>query len=703
MTSIDIEAAASAGGFDEILSPSQQPQRNTALSNKLSNVLATSFADSEIREALRELDERHVQNTAETRRRLRTDIQKEVIDCNGDIVRDFGLVALRLKRIGATIASLNECCEEMKKHISAAQRETAPILDEASTLVTQKEETETKQQLLTAFNKHFMLTEEEMDILTASSEPVDERYFTLLTRLKRIHADCEVLLGDNQQLGLELLDKSSKQLDSAFQKLFRWIQREFKTLDLENPQMNATIRRALRVLAERPALFESCLDFFAEARERNLSDAFYTALTGFSAAPENRASRPMDAHAHDALRFAGDMLAWTHSATVSEREALEVLFISEGDEMAKGIQAGLESEPWRKPEGAPEFDGKLALAQLVNRDLAGVARALRQRVEQTIRADDDAVLAYKIGNLVDFYRLTFERLLGSDPAASPILATLVARQESARAQFSTLMHDHASAIPADAAGDPPPDLSPPEFLLEALERLSQIAKSHDGSFVDASTRASAFSPTLELALDPFLTACLPSFDDSPEPALPDPAGSVFALNVLRAVLHTLDPFDFATPRIETLRAARRALSDRLAAHQHRAFQARSGISHLISALEPLDSQDPSDLARVPELPQCRPAALGQASQKLDAWLPEALVEAQEELRHLVDKTIAEDVTAEAAGRFCEDFDAVEEILVAADEISWGEGKTGEDDEEEEGRRLRDLFPRTSAEIRVLLS
>ena len=67
--------------------------KSNALSNKLSSVLSTSFADGEIREALRVLDERHTQNTEETRRCLRQDAQKKVIECNGDIIKDFGQVA----------------------------------------------------------------------------------------------------------------------------------------------------------------------------------------------------------------------------------------------------------------------------------------------------------------------------------------------------------------------------------------------------------------------------------------------------------------------------------------------------------------------------------------------------------------------------------------------------------------------------------
>lgn len=79
--------------LDEKLTASSTPQRSSALSNKLSGVLSASYADSEIREALRSLDEKSIRNTAETRRRLRLDIQKEVIQRNGAVVQEFGHVA----------------------------------------------------------------------------------------------------------------------------------------------------------------------------------------------------------------------------------------------------------------------------------------------------------------------------------------------------------------------------------------------------------------------------------------------------------------------------------------------------------------------------------------------------------------------------------------------------------------------------------
>ena len=79
--------------LDDKLVASPASQRSNALSTKLTSVLAASYADSEIRDALRALDEKGIKNTAQTRRGIRLEIQKELIERNGDIIKDFGHVA----------------------------------------------------------------------------------------------------------------------------------------------------------------------------------------------------------------------------------------------------------------------------------------------------------------------------------------------------------------------------------------------------------------------------------------------------------------------------------------------------------------------------------------------------------------------------------------------------------------------------------
>ncbi|KAJ4992633.1 hypothetical protein SVAN01_02016 [Stagonosporopsis vannaccii] len=660
-----------------------------ALSSRITNVLSASYADLEIQGALGTLDERSIQNTAETRRNIRLDVQQEVIDCNGEIVKDFGQVAEQLRRIGAAISSLNNSCADMRAHITTAARETGPVLEEATSLINQKKQIEIKHQILNAFSSHFRITDDQATALTSTAEPVHEEFFQILTRVKKIHHDCQVLLGtEDQRLGLEILEQSSKQLNGAFQKLYRWIQHEFKTLDLENPQISASVRRSLRVLAERPTLFQSCLDSFAEARESILSESFHAALTGTGSSTSHIATKPIEVYAHDPLRYVGDMLAWAHSATVSEREALEVLFVSDGDEISRSIKAGLESEPWLRGDGDQEvFDGKKALDQLVSRDLTGVARLLRQKTEQVIQSHEDATLAYKIANLIGFYRSTFVKLLGQDSDVLDLFETL---QTSAMRQFRANMRDHVATVQSELAVAPA-DLSPPDFLVEALQTLNVLAKSYDTSVAAVDESNKDFETVLAEALDPFLVGCV-----NLQMGMEQPDSAIFAINCLHAVQGALSDFKFAAERaMETSETIEEHVTA-LVEYQHQYFLHESGLITLHEALSEI-TNSPESLKTIPQLAAFKQDALIATSQQLDEFLPSALIDAAENLKRLRNRSRVQAITEEAATKFCEDFDIIEKKMVAADELLF----EGEDEEARPG--LRDLFPRTSGEIRVLLS
>ena len=598
----------------------------------------------------------------------------------------------------------------MRRQVAAARQENAPVLDEASTLLAQRQELEKKKQLLAAFDRHFILSDQERIVLTSNTEAIDEQFFAVLTRVKQIHSDCRVLLGsENQRLGLELMDQSSRNLNNGYQKLYRWIQKEFKTLDLENPQINAFIRKSLRTLAERPALFESCLDNFSKVREHILTDGFYSALTGSSTKQDHDPMmKPIELHAHDALRYIGDMLAWTHSATVSEREALESLFIAEGEEMAKGIQAGRDSEPWSTADGE-SFDGRKALSDLVNRNMAGVARALRQRVDQAIHGQNDPVTVYRIANLISFYRMTLTKLLGIE---SSIMETLALLEDSAMRQFEALQSDHMATIQAELTAAPS-DLSVPDVLDETLSQLKALMKSYDSSLAPSESREAEFRPVLTQTLQPVLNAC-----ESLSKDLEMPANHIFLLNCHLGAKRALQMFDFTHLLIDQLDTSIESSTASLTDYQHAFFLHISGLHPLITTLIPL-SDSAEDLLKIRTLPPFQLTALTEASQTLDDFLPSALMDALENLKRLSDTKLAGDITSEAADRFCEDFEFVEGRLVAVDAMlavdAEGGGGSDVDDEldgsdrekvqrpKDDTVRLRDLYPRTSGEIRVLLS
>lgn len=652
------------------------------------------------------------------------------------------------------ISTLNQTCDDMRQRINLAKQDTTPVLEEATALMAQKKETETKQQLLEAFSKHFLIPADDMLVLTSAEEPVDERFFDVLARVKQVHHDCEVLLGsENQRLGLEVMELSTRNLNSAYQKLYRWTQKEFKSLNLEDPRISSSIRRALRVLAERPSLFHSCLDFFAEARDYVLSDAFHYALTDTISGATNPAAggdstvKPIEFSAHDPLRYISDMLAWVHSTTVSEREALESLFVDDGDELARGIQAGMTSEPWSRIDEDQEviFDGKKALSDLVNRDLLGVSRSLRQRVELVIQSHDDPVTCYKALNLLSFYRTTFSKLVGTQSNLVELCQNLEAFTFG---HFETLMRDQVTTLASDnVALSPPEDLSPPQFLLDALENLTSLMKSYEASVgpedsSSDSNNENAFTSVLRAAFDPFLKLARDSSDDLKTTT----AQSIYRTNVILAAREAVSPFSFArSTHVLPLSAALSALRGNLLDTQHEFLLETSGLQALLDALEPFaKTEKDSDttesrtektehlkpqLADLSKLPALQPESLVTFSQQLDDFLPSALMDATDNLKRVQSASLVQSVTEDAVEEFCRDFEFIEGMIIATDEVrgavnvssgtggsvsgqSGGSGDNAKAENEhneaaEEGEddqwSLRSLFPRTTGEIRVLLS
>lgn len=98
MESTNVSGLVGFGHDDfDVLSPvtadGPSLKRANALSTKLAAVLSSSYADSELREALRLLDIKDTQATSSHQTDLKANVQKEVIDANGRIIDDFGNVA----------------------------------------------------------------------------------------------------------------------------------------------------------------------------------------------------------------------------------------------------------------------------------------------------------------------------------------------------------------------------------------------------------------------------------------------------------------------------------------------------------------------------------------------------------------------------------------------------------------------------------
>lgn len=150
---------------------------------------------------------------------------------------------------------------------------------------------------------------------------------------------------------LDIMSTTSAYLEQGYEKLFRYCISEFRQAGGRDAQLEVSpiTSEVVRRIRKRPELLSEALQTLSSIRQQSLQSSFLTALTrgGQGGLP-----RPIELHAHDPLRYLGDMLAWVHQAIAAEREFLESLFSVKGDGRMVGsvrrFEKSSEEEEWTR-------------------------------------------------------------------------------------------------------------------------------------------------------------------------------------------------------------------------------------------------------------------------------------------------------------------------------------------------------------------
>lgn len=197
-----------------------------------------------------------------------------------------------------------------------------------------------KKSIVELFLARFALTEDEVKAITSRDVPIGKEFFAALDKTERIRADCRVLMAGEDgptQAGyvvlisaslqtltmnrMDIMYSTSSYLEQGYDKITRWCAYEFRQLG--QLEVSSIMRESVNRLRKRPELLTEALSILSQTRQASLLSSFLAALTrgGPSGFP-----RPIELHAHDPMRYTGDMLAWVHQAIAAEREFLESLF-----------------------------------------------------------------------------------------------------------------------------------------------------------------------------------------------------------------------------------------------------------------------------------------------------------------------------------------------------------------------------------------
>uniref|UniRef100_A0A4X2LCK1 Conserved oligomeric Golgi complex subunit 6 n=1 Tax=Vombatus ursinus TaxID=29139 RepID=A0A4X2LCK1_VOMUR len=568
-------------------------QNNNPLSRKLHKILETRLDnDKEMLEALKALSAFFVENSLRTRRNLRGDIERRSLAINEEFVSMF---------------------KEVKE---AAKEQTQDLIVKTTKLQAESQRLEIRAQVADAFLSKFQLTSDEMSLLRGTREgPITEDFFKALGRVKQIHNDVKVLLRTNQQTaGLEIMEQMALLQETSYERLYRWAQSECRTLTQESCDIAPVLTQAMEALQDRPVLYKYTLDEFGTARRSTVVRGFIDALTrgGPAGTP-----RPIEMHSHDPLRYVGDMLAWLHQATASEKEHLETLLKMV---TIQGVEENIQ--------------------EIVGHITEGVCRPLKVRIEQVIVAEPGAVLLYKISNLLKFYHHTISGIVGN--SATTLLTTIEEMHLLSKKIFFNSLSLHASKL-MDKVELPPPDLGPSSALSQTLALLREVLASHDSSVVPLDARQADFVQVLSCVLDPLLQMCTVSASN-----LGTADMATFMVNSLYMMKTTLALFEFTDKRLEMLQFQIEAHLDTLINEQASYVLTRAGLSYIYNTVQ----QHKLEQGPLANLPSLDSVSLKAAMVQFDRYLsaPDNLLMPQ--LNFFLSATVKEQIIKQSTELVC---------------------------------------------------
>jgi conserved oligomeric Golgi complex subunit 6 len=531
---------------------------------------------------------------------LRKAIELRGLDINNEFIHASDQTQVQLKSVEEKLEQLTQCVDAIEDSLERKSSHTVQLLRETEHAKNDLEKIKSRQKVIDIFMRDYQLKEQELIALKddsdellllttttarneennkttvkttishnqhqSQSRAITPLFYKALKRVKQIHKNCAHLLRtQHQRSGLELMDVMSGHMDQAHEKLCRWVQSEVRLLaenefDGDNFSANAEeiladVSKALRVLRSRPTLHQYCVEEIARTRHNALFRHFIAALTRGG----QSGKAPIEARAHDPVRYISDMLGWIHQAVANERDVCNALFINNDDDdddvddvddfnldkddgENKKETGSIKDEEDSAKNGGEESRNEMSNMDETSKDtvikiMDGLSRPFRVRVEQALAGTPDALETYKIMGVLHFYAGVLEQLLfSSSSSSSSYAATDVAADSTSSTGLveavkvcakaaQTSFNDDAIVKGAAIKRNPPvpqSGLQAPFIVQERLNVAISILKAASADVPSSSPIESKFSSNgdvgndldnkiiksvLDAIIDPVIEAC----------------------------------------------------------------------------------------------------------------------------------------------------------------------------------------------------
>lgn len=388
----------------------------------------------------------------------------------------------------------------------------------------------------------------------------------------------------------------STYLNRAYQTLSQWVQDRCKVLardGFDDGRVEEELQKAMAALEERPVLLDCCVREIVAARKSFVVQSFFSALTGSSGSGTASlpmqlagvlppASKPIEMHAPDPLRYVGDMLAWIHRSAASERELIDSLL-------------GIDSLPQSETEALSSLSSssvvpahmhkKVQLSlNMLNEIFDALSGHLKARVEQVFSTNSDTVVSFRLAHLLELYSLSIGKMLGKSSALPLYLVEL---KEQSMERFSSELQSDSEDILTTNEFNVTDDLAPPDKLTVILEKLGEIMNTYSKSVVPEERREEDFRHVLSAILDPLSKRLEQGLDEQLHKGGNESIASayIFAINCYFSLQSSLERYSFTASRVEELDAELDKCVERLIRHLSSVLLQRCGLSDILSIIQ----------------------------------------------------------------------------------------------------------------------
>ena len=481
-----------------------------------------------------------------------------------------------INTLHATLTALVGQCEQTLQSLQHTKTNNTTLLTQTQTLQHEQQLVQHRLELTTAFLAKFQLSDADVAALEGDrgdegSGGLDEGFFVALGRIGRIREDCKQLLQSyHQRIGLDILDSLAKRLESGYERLYRYVQSQASQLTSLPADSSAPVVSALALLRSMPVYYEHCMSEVAQAHRLAVIQRFMAALSR----GEGRA-RPIDVHAHDAVRYVGELLRWVEEAVRTEKDFIDQL-IAMIDQQQALLTSATDAPATAASATSTSSSSPSALLASI---FEGLARLLRTRIEQALLTQPTPYTSFRLYTLLSSASLPLLSLLPADAVLSTTIRSLI---DTARINFFDTVKRQSDKL-THSRLTPPTDLSPSPVLVEALTQLNSILSA--ASAVASGSGAVEMAPVLAALLDPLLGALSHSASQ-----LPADEQAVYAINCLHAVLSVLRRYEAARGRSEMSALELDAEVEKLVGVQYDTVMDKCGMKAVVERMRAVRQQ-----------------------------------------------------------------------------------------------------------------